>query len=119
MPYIHNGRVVEKKPFTVKGLLLAIQSSLSLFVGTLFTTRPMAEVIEEHRNPSPQAANGGSGLVASLRGFLGRLGGGGGGQRVGNGGRGGDSGWAAAVNRRGGNVHTLPRPPISGGCGSS
>ncbi|KAG5464460.1 hypothetical protein LSCM1_00648 [Leishmania martiniquensis] len=116
MAYIHNGRVVEKKPFTVRGFLLALWAMLSLFVQTLFTTRPVMEVVEEYQHPAPRAANApaiGGGILGSLRAMLNRRGGGG--QALG-GGR--NSDWAAATNRRGGNVHTLPKPPISGGCAS-
>ncbi|KAG5465199.1 hypothetical protein LSCM4_00652 [Leishmania orientalis] len=116
MAYIHNGRVVEKKPFTVRGFLLALWTTLSLFAQTLFTTRPMAQVVEEYQHPAPPARNApatGGGLLDSLRGILNRRGGGG--QALGSG---RNSDWAAATNRRGGNVHTLPKAPMSGGCAS-
>lgn len=114
MPYIHNGRVVEKKPFTLKGFLLALSSALSLFAHTFFSLQPMSQAIDEYQHPTPGAANGG--LANTLRGFFTR----GGGQAVGNGGGNrGNSGssWAAAVNRRGANVHSLPKAPMDGGCG--
>ncbi|CAJ1037320.1 hypothetical protein IOCL2690_000857300 [Leishmania lindenbergi] len=116
MAYIHNGRVVEKKPFTVRGFLLAFWGMLSLFARTLFTTQPMTQVVEEYQHPAPRAANAPAndgGILGSLRAMLNRRGGGG--QALGGG---DNSGWAAAVNRRGGNVHTLPKAPISGGCAS-
>ncbi|KAK7201606.1 hypothetical protein NESM_000225000 [Novymonas esmeraldas] len=120
MAYIHNGRVVDKKPFTVRGFLVALWTTLSLFAQTLFTTQPVAQVVEEHRNPAQRAArapdNGGGGVLGWLRGLLNRRrgGGGGGGQVLG----GGRSSWAAGVNRNGANVHTLPKGSISGGCAS-
>ncbi|KAG5490772.1 hypothetical protein JKF63_00894 [Porcisia hertigi] len=116
MTYIHNGRAVEKKPFTVQGFLLALWTALALFAQTLLSTQPMARVVEDYQNPAPRMANAranGGGMLDSLRAFLNRRGGGG--QTLGGGGNGG---WAAAVNRRGGNVHTLPKAPTSGGCAS-
>ncbi|KPI90527.1 hypothetical protein ABL78_0287 [Leptomonas seymouri] len=115
MPYIHNGRVVEKKPFTLRGFLLALGSALSLFLQTMFSLQPMSQVIEEHQHPIPGATTGGwrnyfRGLLNRGRGQA--LGGGGNNQN----GSGSGSSWAAAVNRRGGNIHTLPKPSISGGC---
>ncbi|KPA81771.1 hypothetical protein ABB37_04052 [Leptomonas pyrrhocoris] len=116
MAYIHNGRVVEKKPFTLRGFLLALYSALSLFLRTFVSLQPMSQAIEEHQHPTPGATNGG--WRSSLQGLLsrgrGQALGGGGDNRRGSGG--GGSSWADAVNRRGGNIHSLPKPPIGGGC---
>lgn len=115
MAYIHNGRVVEKKPFTLKGFLLAIWSALTLFLQTFFSLQPMNQTVDEHQH---SAANRGSSNSGGWRGWLRGLLNRGSGQTLGSGSsrNNGDSGWAAAVNRRGGNIHSLPKPSISGGC---
>jgi hypothetical protein len=111
MVYIHNGRVVEKKPFSLRSFVLALWSALALFFSTFFTLQPMSQAVEAHQHPTPATNN--VGLWERLRGLLTR----GRGQTLGSSSSGTNGGsWAAAVNRRGGNVHTLPKPPTSGGC---
>lgn len=117
MAYIHNGRVVEKKPFTFQGFLLALWAALSLFLQTFFSLQPMSQAVEEHQHPAPSAANRGwrSWLQSLMSRGRGQALGGGGGNNPNNN-NGGASGWAAGANGRGGNIHTLPKPSINGGC---
>uniref|UniRef100_A0A7S1M468 Selenoprotein K n=1 Tax=Neobodo designis TaxID=312471 RepID=A0A7S1M468_NEODS len=69
-PIIHNGRVVDKKPWTLMGFLLSIIDLVRFFFMTIFTTAPMQSHVNEYKHSKRQPTWGGKG---------GNAGGGGGG----------------------------------------
>lgn len=109
MAYIHNGRVVDKKPFSLFDFLASLWSLVVVFFRSIFSAQPLQTHVEDYRDSRrPGRSRGDSASWGrSLRSLF----------RPGGGdttGRGDNS--AAAINRRG-NVHTLPPSALSGGCG--
>jgi hypothetical protein len=61
--YVHNGKLVDKKPWSFQGFLLAIINLLWLFVATIFSTKKMNDHAEEYKRSKQQPAWGkGSGV---------------------------------------------------------
>ena len=60
-PIIHNGKVVDKKPWTLMGFLLGIIDFVRFFFLTIFTTAPMSSHIDEYEHSKRQPAWGGKG----------------------------------------------------------
>ena len=60
--YIHNGKVVEKKPSSVYGFFMAILDLIRLFVLTIFTTDSMKSHTDEYTRSKqmPSWGKGGS-----------------------------------------------------------
>lgn len=108
MPYVHNGRVVEKRPFSLVALFDALVTILILFFTTLVSTRPVREHVEDYRDGRTAGRGGPSEWQRSVRSLFS------GATRPPGGGGGADS-----INRRGRNVHTFSSSALSGGCGSS
>lgn len=46
--YIHNGRVVQSKPWSFMGLLMAILDLLKLFFATIFTSQSQSSHLNEY-----------------------------------------------------------------------
>ena len=91
MSYLHQGKVVEKKPWSLSGLLFGLINVLRLFFLTIFTTEKMSSHVDEYNRSKQQPiwgssrnTSGSSGGGPRISGFqkaatTGSCGGGGGG----------------------------------------
>lgn len=67
-PIIHNGKVVDKKPWTLYGFLMGILDLVRFFFMTIFTTTPMGAHIDEYKSSKRTPTWGGKGGSASSAG---------------------------------------------------
>lgn len=59
--YVYRGQVVEKKPFQIQDVFLAIVNVLRLFFMTIFTSRQQSAHVDEYRESKRGGHTWGSG----------------------------------------------------------
>ena len=52
--YLHGGKVVEKKPWSIQGFFFALLNILKLFFLTIFTTEKMSAHVDEYNKSKSQ-----------------------------------------------------------------
>ena len=68
--YVHNGKVVQSKPWSLYGIFAGLLNILTLFFSTLFTTRSMSDHTAEYNRSKKQPSWGKGGSLGGPKGNI-------------------------------------------------
>lgn len=106
MVYVHNGKVVDSRPFSVVECFNQVVAYVIFFFSSMLSVEPLSTQIQEFQ--TRHTARSSYAPFTNILGF----------QRGGGGGNGGGDGHPTATGRRS-TVRSFPQAPLAGACGAS